>query len=162
MNPPAPTFGEYPPLLPFGLHRHSVAQVRALCVDSFPRSSTRENIMRNLEIVVDELKRAGVAGELWVDGSFLTEKIDPNDVDIVFHGLIGRAVDPANEAHSKVMWWLHSNLRASHRCDSYICLQNPPGLPQGQTNREYWQKQFGYSRGTMNKGIAVIEIGGGL
>ena len=63
----------------------TLIEVRQLCVDNFPNSETREPVMNGLEYVVYRLTEAGICGDLWVDGSFLTEKIDPNDVDLLLH-----------------------------------------------------------------------------
>lgn len=38
--------------------------------------------MNGLENVVQVLEQAGLAGDLWVDGSFMTEAIDPADSDV--------------------------------------------------------------------------------
>ena len=61
----------------------TVAQLRSLCVTAFPLSTTRADVMEGLQSVVGRLERERVYGELWIDGSFLTNKINPNDVDVV-------------------------------------------------------------------------------
>lgn len=68
---------EYPPLLSAGFHEMTVEALRVLCVDSFPLSKTRADIMSGFEEVVRELRKAHVSGEIWTDGSFLTEKNRP-------------------------------------------------------------------------------------
>src|SRR5688572_26578012 len=75
---------EFPPLLPEGFHSKALADIRTLCVDNpqFARSSTRERIMGRLDAAVKRLADAGIVGELWIDGSFLTQKINPEDVDL--------------------------------------------------------------------------------
>lgn len=155
-------FGDYPPLLPFGLHRGTAADVRDLCVDRFPRSTTRGIIMDKLEEILHALGTAKLSGEFWIDGSFLTEKIEAKDVDVVFHGSVGPGkVDPSNVDHVRAMHWLNGNLKSSHLCDSYICLLHP-GDPNGPARRQYWQRTFGYSRGKFCKGIMVLTLGSGL
>ena len=39
--------------------------------------------MDNLEKIVKRLAQEGIVGEIWVDGSFVTDKINPLDVDIL-------------------------------------------------------------------------------
>ena len=39
--------------------------------------------MAGLEAVVEHLEQAGIMGDLWVNGSLLTQAIDPADADIV-------------------------------------------------------------------------------
>ena len=57
--------------------------VEQVCVDPFSLSSTRPIICKGLDVLVTVLELCDVVGELWVDGSFLTEKINPKDVDVV-------------------------------------------------------------------------------
>ncbi len=34
-------------------------------------------------MIIDRLSQYGIRGDLWVNGSFLTRKIDPSDSDVV-------------------------------------------------------------------------------
>lgn len=63
----------------------SLGDLEKLCVQSnmFRTSNTRSTIMQGLRHVVDTLSNEAIPGEVWVDGSFLTKKIDPADVDIL-------------------------------------------------------------------------------
>jgi hypothetical protein len=74
---------EYPPLLQPGLHEMTMADLKVLAVDAFPLSSKRLGHWDNFVKIVDRLKKLKVPCKIWVDGSFLTEKIEPNDVDFV-------------------------------------------------------------------------------
>ncbi len=71
---------EYPPLLPPGLHHMSLRELRDRCVAAFPHSWSRRTIMELLEGVLARLEAAGGAGDLWIGGSFVTEKEEPDDV----------------------------------------------------------------------------------
>ena len=71
--PPFNEAGELPP----GEHVTSLAAVKR----RFGRSSAqRQKLMRGLEAAVENLRAAGVR-RLWIDGSFVTRKPAPNDVD---------------------------------------------------------------------------------
>lgn len=76
---------EETPLLPVGFHYLTLTELRALCVDDtrFSLSRRRRIIMDGVDRVVHRLVEAWIVGEVWVDGSFLTETIEPNDADIV-------------------------------------------------------------------------------
>ncbi len=78
-----PGVAEYPPLFALGFHSLSREEIRKQCVDAFPSSTTRAAIFAGLEIVIDFLTSADVTGTLWIDGSFTTEKINPNDADVI-------------------------------------------------------------------------------
>ena len=116
--------------------------------------------MVGLETVFNELQANGVKGEVWVDGSFLTEKINPEDVDLVLR-VPADFYDSATQNQRDSVNWLASNLRDAHHCDSYFFMEWPEGHPNHRTGRymhDYWMNQFGFSRGAEEKGIAVLSL----
>jgi hypothetical protein len=138
----------------------TLGDLRAMCVAAFPLSTTRPPIMDGVEQVVNRLIGAGVKGHLWVDGSFLTEKIDPNDVDCVlpFDAAIQRGT-PEGDA---IEWLAVSPQRAQFYCDAYCFPVYPNGHPlyaHGVMAATYWVRQFGWSRGQDVKGIATVRLG---
>src|SRR5690242_5545325 len=83
---------DFPPLLKEGFHSMTLAALRKLCVDNFSLSATRNHIMTELEAVCLSMSLALIKAEVWIDGSFVTKKIDPMDVDLVVviqHGANG-------------------------------------------------------------------------
>jgi uncharacterized protein DUF6932 len=71
--PPLNKAGELPP----GEHQTSPPGIRK----RFGRSSVqREELMYGLENAAENLQAAGVQ-KIWIDGSFVTSKKEPNDVD---------------------------------------------------------------------------------
>jgi len=116
--------------------------------------------MDGLEIVVDRLRVDGIEGELWVDGSFLTEKIDPEDSDVVMV-VNSDYLATATALQQATLDWLGTDLKTSHRCDSYVLVSYPMGHAQagfGEWMRAYWIRQFGFSRGFDLKGMPVIKV----
>jgi hypothetical protein len=57
--------------------------LRKLCVNAFPLSSRRDRLMRSVEALCTTVSTALIVSEIWIDGSFLTQKMDPDDVDLV-------------------------------------------------------------------------------
>jgi len=116
--------------------------------------------MERLEEVVNRLSNDGIQGELWLNGSFLTEKIDPQDLDCVLR-LSSDFVDNSSPAQKATLDWFSSNLRNSHLCDTYVFVEFPISdgrFATGEFFRKYWEKQFGFSRGSDPKGIAAMAI----
>src|SRR6185369_9934776 len=100
-----------------------------LCVAPFPISTTRGNIMRGLGIVIRRLIAARIIGELWINGSFLTRKINPEDSDVVL-AADSRIVDTGGTIlQVKTFEWIGSNLKDKHLCDSYVFFNYPAGHP---------------------------------
>ena len=151
---------EFTPLLEIGRHVMSVGELRKLCVDSFPLSATRPLVMDGLERVISRLSNDGIEGEVWVNGSFLTEKVNPDDVDIVLR--VGAELyENGTIAQRSVIDWLNTDLKSSYFCHSFFFLEWPEGHPRywlGEYMYSYWMRQFGFSRGEEIKGIAVISL----
>jgi hypothetical protein len=152
---------DLPCLLPLGFHRLSMVDLERVCVEFFPLSSSRNAIMDGLKQFAQRLLNARVAGEMWVDGSFLTEKIDPKDVDVVVV-IDGDAVyDHGTPDQRGAVDWAIANQKATLKCDSYVLMEYPVGHvlhTEGQWWRSYWHKQWGFNREDDPKGIVVISL----
>ena len=134
-----------------------------MCVNAFPNSETRESIMRGLESVVQKLVEAGICGDLWIDGSFVTGKINPNDVDLLLH-IKPDFYDTATHEQKRIIQWVNENLKGDYLCDSYVMYEYPKGDPQESDYewwRAYWIKQYGWSRGEEMKGIVLVSLPNG-
>jgi hypothetical protein len=157
---------EFPPLLPAGLHALSLADLEALCVDRFPLSATRRKIMTGLRQVVARITGSGISCALWIDGSFLTEKIDPLDVDLV--ALIpSRFYDNGTDEQRAVAEWLSGSdnqPKKLHHCDTHAEPMYPEGTPfhyMVPGAIEHWLRVYGRSvEAGEPKGIAVLELEG--
>jgi hypothetical protein len=91
---------EFPPLLAAGFHKTDLAGLRRLAVIRFPDSFTRPSIMTHLEQIVGRINSAAIAGEIWVDGSFLTEKLNPEDVDVLL--VVRLVIIPVNSWYPRI------------------------------------------------------------
>lgn len=158
--PPRPP--DFPCLFPLGFHHLWIADVERVCVEFFPLSTTRGLIMDGLTQFVQRLVDAKITGEIWVDGSFLTDKIDPKDVDIVVR-IDGDAIyDSGTSEQRDAIDWVIDNQKATLRCDSYVLMEYPVGHPlydDGKWWHSYWHRQWGFSRDDDPKGIVVISLG---
>lgn len=154
---------EFPPLLPSGFHRRTLAEVRAefVAAAAFTASTTRDKIMRGLERVVYTLNNCyGLRGELWLDGSFLTEKIDPKDVDYLLC-VPSDIYDRDTTARTTVDWASHEDRLFSHYCDGYKWVEYLPGHPlfnRAVRDRTDWINWYGHSRAGVPKGIVVVSL----
>jgi hypothetical protein len=121
--------------------------------------------MAGLEALVQQLVAVGIVAELWVDGSFLTEKIDPEDVDASLR-IMSEMWDNASTEQRRTLEWLAgADLKAAYACDLYLWIDYPLGHPDywvGQYMQAYWMRQWGFSRGQEFKGIAVLRLPEGV
>jgi hypothetical protein len=147
---------EFPPLLAPGFYDIGIEGVRRLCVVRFPDSVTRRSIMAGLERVIEAIQVAGIRGEVWIDGSFLTEKLNPDDSDII----LVLTKDELSKMDAKQLEFIRqfasSNLSTTHKCDNYVLVRDDTVF--AEWNYAYWLRQFGFSRSDQMKGLAVVKL----
>lgn len=130
--------------------------------------------MCGLEFVASILQSERVVGDLWIDGSFLTEKINPDDADIVLY-MQSAFTETMTMAQQTTVDWL-CNVAEVHsvaRCHCFAITRWPEGHPEhelGEYSYAYWLKQWGFPRGvdlppssraeltSEPKGIAVLQL----
>lgn len=119
--------------------------------------------MPGLRAMVDLLTADAVRCNLWVDGSFLTTKLEPKDVDVVLEVTAAVIASATRLQKERLSWFASKNdadVIQKHRdyaCDCYLFF-DAPGKPR---MRDYWMRQFGRDRSNRTKGIVVLQINGG-
>lgn len=98
--------------------------------------------------------------EQFLNGSFASNKNDPNDIDMVVFAdaAVVDALPAADKARLKLLFSPTS--KASHLCDAYFCPTVPSGHPMFnhcRSQRKYWMGEFGFDRHDVPKGIAVVK-----
>jgi hypothetical protein len=154
---------EFPPLLPSGLHVYTLTDLHNLTVGDkrFVLSKTREVLMKNLWTVAGCLRGAGVGEEIWVDGSFITEKIDPDDVDVtlVLQENFENTASPTQLAIWD--WWEDNEPKTIFGCHSFSFGKIAVTEPDHHlylSEHAAWAKFFGRSRAGATKGIVRILL----
>jgi hypothetical protein len=148
---------EFPPLLAPGVHEMRLADLRKLCVDQFRLSTSRDALMRGIEAICSSLSTTLIPSHVWIDGSFLTQKIDPADVDLAVRIHFATLPNPGPEQRALIDRIQRKQFAG---CDSYVFFEYPVGHPHhgvGDMMRAYWQRQFGFSRIDTLKGLAAVR-----
>lgn len=143
----------FTPLLPAGFHDFSEEMLENHFLSGFPGSATREKLIQGLQKYIKDLKSLKLPFELWIDGSFVTNKMNPNDIDLVV--LIPEQVcNKLSLPEKKNLQLLLNNwlIRNSYFCDVYFCVLEDQDL------RNYWQDWFGFTRKKEPKGIVRIKV----
>jgi uncharacterized protein DUF6932 len=146
--------------LPAGRHVASVAEIEAALVDGFPRSRGRRPLFESWLGVREGIRRIVAVETEWIDGSYVTKKEEPADLDLVTH-IEGDALDALDSAGRAMLAGLVANKLSQllHGCDSYICPVYPAGHPQHalyQQAFQYWDKWFGQDRNGHPKGYVEV------
>ena len=84
----------------------------------------------------DDLGRWPVTGEIWLDGSFTTSKVEPDDADLVILFDREPLLKMPREGRRELKSWLDSKafLRTNYHCDVYY-------IDSGNAQRcDYWSR----------------------
>lgn len=149
---------DFPALLPPGLHPSTFPALHSMAVAPFESDATRTELYGRLMAWVASIQACGLGGTLWLDGSFLTEKPAPSDIDCVLWMPRWRSVaDQTEENRRKLDKLLDKQLaRANFGLDLYLELPPPETLIHRQA---YWKGFFGYCHdGVTAKGFVEVAL----
>ncbi len=140
---------DLPPLLTPGVHPISMQWLQDNCVIAFPLSKTRPHILEGLRRICQLLQTLSIPCILIVDGSFLTEEIDPNDIDFSVC-VTPEFYEACNAVQLEFLEWIRDSfdIKKTHLCDCYLCVEYPEGHPDwfdGIQDRSYWINLFATS-----------------
>lgn len=136
-----------------------------LTVARFKTSTRRPELWASLMQFCEELRDAGlIPCRLWIDGSFLTEKVDPDDIDLVVeasHSILDKLAmlgEPILQTINQQE--LHAEPRSLH---TFLLATYPVMHREFRIGLEawkYWVGAFGFALiSRQPKGIAVLEVG---
>ena len=142
-------------LLSPGFSEYKLDEIEKIFVTEFSESQTRENIYSGFLIWLRYLLNICIPNEIWIDGSFATNKINPNDIDLVYFIEVTEYSQNATQIEQLRELGLQNN------CDTYIAFSPNSILPQKLNNeftnkRNYWRGQFGFDREDNPKGMIKI------
>lgn len=145
---------EYPAMFPAGFHDLEPGELDELFVFPFEQTGRRKYLVERLRAFLDLLTQFDLDWEVWLDGSFCTKKIEPDDIDVA---LFFQA-DQLNEMdphHQNVLLRLVQNreeVRLRYSCDAYFLNGEDVEI------RSYWRGWFGFSREEIPKGIPRLRL----
>lgn len=83
-------------LLPVGVHVCTMEELRQR-FGRFTTSDHRVHLFEKLEELIQNAKATGLVREIYVDGSFVTDKEKPNDIDLILVFDERVPIDPSSE-----------------------------------------------------------------
>lgn len=136
-----------------GLHHGTYIDFKDIFLSGFKTSLTRKDIFVGLFNWFEQLLVITEFEEVWLDGSFVSDKINPNDID--FCCFFDRSqLTNQNLAEIKKL----TSDASLYKCDAYIgIINNASATAQDINNRNYWRGQFGFDRADIPKGILVLS-----
>lgn len=117
----APETGHLAP----GPHAATVDDVKSALVDAFSGSSTRKPIYEDWLELREHLSALVSLERQWLDGSYATMKLDPEDLDLATFAASDEveALGPAEEAELNAL--VSGRPECAPRCDSFLIVEYP-------------------------------------
>jgi hypothetical protein len=145
---------DYTPLLPEGIHPYTIDELKTLTVDRFPESVRRTGLFGSLRVYLEMLESTGFRGFVWVDGSFMCEKPEPEDVDLLLV-FDSKTIDAISEAARPVLNGLFDTRTIKSRFKLHVF----PVRGEDKEGLDFWTQKFGTQRDERTpKGLAALRI----
>jgi len=147
---------EYPALLKAGMHDMTLLDMKNICVDAFNDSERREILFSRLKSYIGQFEEFSLDMEIWIDGSFVTKKINPSDIDLVviFDEKSVNALS-SEEQNTLKQLFEKETIKIRYECDVYF-------IPNRIDDKSYWRGMFGFDKNENPKGIIRLNIKGNL
>lgn len=137
-----------------------MAEIEQRFVNTFPTSVTRRLLLGGWRSQTEELSSIVQIDCEWIDGSFVTTKRDPRDIDMTIFILMESWRKLDNASRQKVASLTQGpEPKIRFGCDSYLVLVPEDGDSLEATYllwRGYWDRQW--SRGRTGSPKGYIEI----
>lgn len=152
----------FPPLLPAGFHDLDDSSIKSLLVEAFPKSVRRSMLYCNYIQLLEQLKQINhqvyCFSEVWIDGSFTTEKPEPDDIDILLV-LDFNALNSLPETLKPLVSTLLNReyVKLNYNIDVLLLPENHPEMDY-QERRSYWRGWFGFDRKENPKGLVRVML----
>jgi hypothetical protein len=145
---------DFPPLLGEGIHEHSLSSLRSLAVDGFPDSKRRAMLFELFDIYVGLLEQHGLQAEMWIDGSFMCQKHDPDDIDLLV------IYDPSCVRDlTESTWNAVNNLLTTAYAKARFKLDVHAVPSDDAEGKAFWFQKFGTQRDEITpKGLALLRL----
>jgi hypothetical protein len=137
----------------------SVDYLEDLTVTRF-ESGRRAYLFSELRRLVGDLSASAVVCELWINGSFLTEKEEPDDIDLSFCSWVEHLETLDTALQDALIDNLNGGKLYSPALDTYYCprfRREDPRYPADTT--QYWGEKWSKGWDDRLKGYAVLTLG---
>lgn len=147
-------FDEYGNLFPYQIIETDTQTFREMFVINFVESNSRFQLFQKFNLYIEELKHLLYDSfYLWIDGSFITLKAHPKDIDILIFVESSILIQKEKELN-----FLRNKFKPDIDCYFIETLpENHPRYFLFEINRKEWFFTFSTARNFKNKGIIQIN-----
>ncbi|NHZ44575.1 DUF6932 family protein [Massilia aquatica] len=147
---------DYPPILRPGIHVMTLDQIRDTFVAPLREATPRLRMFSLFDQWVARLRQLNVTGTLWLDGSFVTRKPDPGDLDcVLWNPSFTGPISEESKIEVRTMTD-YASAKALYGIDLYIATPLPN---RKMASEAYWRGIFGFQHdGRSAKGFVELKI----
>lgn len=143
---------------PEGIQEFQFSEFKTIFVENFNNSISRKLIFEKYEEYISDFKnQIGNEFKNWVNGSYTTTKIEPNDIDIV--NIVEHTEELNNKFDELQEFLTVGGSKEKYKVDGYFVPIYPiddPRFAFTEQNLKYWANWFGHDR--QNRPKALIEL----
>ncbi len=116
----------------------------------------RTRLFTLLSLWINKVQALNVSAILWIDGSFLTKKIAPGDIDcVVWSPATKTVLTPAKKIELEQLFG-HENARVHYGLDLYLECPVPDQVLHSEA---YWRGLFGFQHDRRTaKGFVELKL----
>lgn len=156
--------------LPPGWHVYDLTKLQEDFVEQFNESTTRNTIFLGFTECIQLLKDKGLQRfEVWIDGSFTTNKIDPSDIDFCVYlklsDLNALSLEHQQQLNLLATPYGINMIKEKFKCHMFFVINSeeitdPSKRAVYLNNKNYWINWFTHDRLGVEKGIVRMIFGG--
>jgi len=147
---------DHPPLLAAGIHTLTLAEFEQVTVTPFPADAGRRRLFLLFEQWIVKLQALDISATLWVDGSFVTSKHGPNDIDCTMWDPTFRGGQTPERERKAAPLIDRVLLKSQQGLDLYI---ETPSLGRRLTRESMWRGLYGFQHDRKSaKGFVELTI----
>ena len=152
---------DHPPLMAPGRHYTTLEEIWEICVARFNEAGVRRNHYYRLEQLAQDLLIANIPCDIWIDGSILTEKMEPSDLDVTV--IIDQDVNENLTDDQRQLVDRINSPEYADKVDSFVFVRlrrdDPDYGIEGIDSAFDWGEQYGRENGgEWLKGFAVLRV----
>jgi len=149
------TPARFRPLLPAVIHPSDWSGLRRLCVEYFPSSKTRPEMMGTISMLGRLVNEASIPARLWVGGDFLTERDNPQSCSLAMVLVESVYASLPTEQLEFFDWFRNAPLFDHYKCETYGLVLDA-GRGDWEFLYAYWLNQYGLGRKNTSTGIVEV------
>lgn len=147
---------DFPAVLELGIHKKTMTEFEAWVTTQFPNPEPRVRLLKHFQKLTIKIQEFKIPFDVWIDGSFLTTKPQPLDIDLLIlakkRDVNKLSLDQQDRFYSFFSNENKHNIKMLYSCDmSYI-------IKGQKRDYDFWYSWFSKSRQGQPKGFISIEF----